>query len=326
MTDSRTAQAKRRRLGKGLQSIVGTQPVHIDTQQNTNNIPGPSSHNGQAAHVPADRIIEIGVDKIDAGRAQPRTRFDETALSTLADSIRAVGVLQPVVVRPAAGGRYELIAGERRLRASELAGRATIPAVVREMDDRTAAESALIENLQREDLNPIERALGIRGLIDRFGLTQQDVATRVGLDRSSVANLLRLIELEPEIRSLLETGELGLGHGKALLSFPPGPARVTVATRAAREGWSVRRLEGEAKSGGVAVSRPEKLSTDQADDDALVEVRDLERRLGEHLGTKVRVRAGRGGKGSLEIRFFGLDHFDDLMSRIGFADASDDAR
>lgn len=322
MTDSRTAQTKRRRLGKGLQSIVGTHPVHVDPQQNHNKPTLDPSHNGQIHVAATDRVIEIDVEKIDAGRSQPRTRFDGAALSALADSIRAVGVLQPVVVRPAVGGRYELIAGERRLRASGLAGRATIPAVVREMDDRTAAESALIENLQREDLNPIERALGIRGLIDRFGLTQQDVATRVGLERSSVANLLRLIELEPEIRSMLESGELGMGHGKALLSFSPGSARVTVASRAAREGWSVRRLEAEAKSGGASPIHPVVVGTGEADDGAHVEVRDLERRLGEHLGTKVRLRAGRGGKGSLEIRFFGLDHFDDLMSRIGFTDSA----
>ncbi|MBZ0172589.1 MAG: ParB/RepB/Spo0J family partition protein, partial [Phycisphaerales bacterium] len=180
-----------------------------------------------------ERVIAIALEDIEPGRHQPRTRFDDTALAALSDSIRAVGVIQPIVVRPAeTPGRYELVAGERRWRASKLAGLATIPALVRETSERSAAEAALIENLQREDLNPLERAAGLRGLVDRFGLTQQEVATRVGLDRSSVSNLLRLLELEPAISAMLETGELGLGHGKALLSAAPGQTRVELAKRA----------------------------------------------------------------------------------------------
>ncbi len=258
-------------------------------------------------------VVEVGLDAISPGRYQPRTSFDDQALASLAESIRAVGVIQPIVVRPGNDqGRYELVAGERRWRAAKLAGLSTIPVIVRQTDDQTAAEAALIENLQREDLNPIERAEGLRGLIDRFGLTQQEIAQRIGLDRSSVANLLRLLELEPEIREMIETGSLGLGHGKALLSRPPGDSRVALARRAAQGGWSVRRLESESKSArSTAKIRPT----------VYVEMQDLEKRLEAYLGTKVRVHAGRGGNGTLEIRFFGLDHFDDLMSRIGFMES-----
>jgi ParB family chromosome partitioning protein len=195
------------------------------------------------------------------------------------------------------------------VRAAKLAGLERIPAIVREADERAAAEAALIENLQREDLNPIERSDGLRGLIDRFGLTQQEVGERVGLDRSSVANLLRLGELEPEIRELLASGALGLGHGKALLPLSPGPGRVRAARQAASAGWSVRRLESFGRT-------PEREAP--AGEGASVETRDLERRLGEFLGTKVRVQASRSGSGTLTIRFFNLDHFDDLMSRIGY--------
>jgi ParB family chromosome partitioning protein len=323
MSEPHATSGKRRRLGKGLHAIVGHSPVAVHTEQSTTSKRGHTSPPGEPAGQSAPAVAqgvaashaegpaEVAIDLVDPGRHQPRTRFDDAALASLADSIRAVGVIQPIVVRPAAGGRYELIAGERRLRASKLAGLASIPAVVREVGEREAAEAALIENLQREDLNPIERAEGLRGLIERFGLTQQEIAARVGLERSSVANLLRLLELEGEIRGLLETGLLGLGHGKALLSAVPGPGRVALAARAVREGWSVRRLQAQAKAGAVKqapAARPERPA----------EERDLERRLGQHLGTRVRLRAGRGGKGAVTIAFYNLDHFDDLMSRIGF--------
>lgn len=325
MSEQQTGQAKRRRLGRGLQAIVSPHPgqhipvqitdekpvkaapVEIEVSREANPPESVDSDSG------ADGVVRsIRLDRIDPGRHQPRTRFDGEALASLAASIRAVGVIQPVVVRPGSGGRFELIAGERRVRAAGLAGLEEIPAIVRESDERSAAESALIENLQREDLNPIERGEGIRGLIDRFGLTQQEVALRVGLDRTSVSNLVRLLELEGEIRALLVEGALGLGHGKVLLSMAPGAARVGYAKRCSDEGWSVRRLEAAVKS---SLQRPAAIRAVGA---VSAEMADLEKRLGEHLGTRVRVRAGRAGRGSLMIRFYNLDHFDDLMSRIGY--------
>lgn len=317
MANPKTTPTKRRRLGKGLHAMVEAHTNKQETDQNTNKIKShTNSHNLEEARPPelaGGRVADIGVDAIEPNRHQPRKQFDDEALSALADSIRAVGVIQPIIVRRAAGpGRYELIAGERRWRASKLAGLATIPAIVRESDERTAAEAALIENLQREDLNPIERSEGLRGLIERFGLTQQEAASRVGLDRSSVANLLRLHELEPEIRAMLREGRLGFGHGKALLSISAGQQRLVAAGRAAEGGWSVRRLEDEARG------RTEKPSSHHDEGTGSVEMQDLEKRLGAHLGTKVRVHAGRNGHGTLVIRFFGLDHFDDLMSRIGY--------
>ncbi len=309
MNQKKTTPKRSRRLGRGLQSIVSE---HTDTQS-IPNIEHTVINTGPSAAETGRGVLEIPLDSINPGRFQPRSSFDETALASLAESIRAVGVIQPVVVRPAnEPGRYELVAGERRWRAARLAELSSIPAIIRESDDRTTAEAALIENLQREDLNPIERAEGLRSLIDRFNMTQQEVAQRVGLDRSSVANLLRLLELEPDIRKMIENGTLGLGHGKALLSRPPGDSRIGLARRAAEGGWSVRRLESESKNArSTAKIRPT----------VSVEMQDLEKRLETYLGTKVRVHAGRGGNGTLEIRFFGLDHFDDLMSRIGFTES-----
>ncbi|USO00111.1 MAG: ParB/RepB/Spo0J family partition protein [Phycisphaeraceae bacterium] len=325
MSESKPTSAKRRRLGKGLHAIVGAHPAAINTEQKQiiqSHHERPAGHRHVSPAEPVvevdhgDRVVLIALDRITPGRHQPRSSFDDAALASLADSIRAVGVIQPIVVRSAGSDGFELIAGERRWRAARLAGHSEIPAIVRESDERTSAEAALIENIQREDLNPIERAEGLRGLLDRFGLTQQEIAARVGLDRSSVSNLIRLLELEPGIRSLLETGHLGLGHGKALLSVEPGGTRESLAKRAADGGWSVRRLEAESKKAALVVRRGAKEPDDE------IEMRDLEKRLGEHLGTKVRIRAGRGGRGTLVIGFFGLDHFDDLMSRIGYTESN----
>ncbi len=271
-------------------------------------------------------VRRIPLESIRPGRHQPRAVFDDAALESLASSIRSVGVIQPITVRPDPDGEYELVAGERRWRASRLAGLEDIPALVVDIDEQSAAETALIENLQREDLNPIERADAIRRLIDTFGFSQSVVAERVGLDRSSVSNLLRLAELEAPVRDMLATGLLGLGHGKALLSLPEGPARVETATRASREGWSVRRLEEEARRLKQRGETPGTATRNGTVDDGMgdVETRALEKRLGEHLGTKVSLRVDRSGKGAIQLRFFDLDHFDDLMSRIGFDPGSSD--
>ena len=350
----------KRRLGKGLSAMLDTThasnppkegterttqhavnktvvppaaPVEVkigeptDTKQNTTTLtsdraPSTPVEGDQVNKDTAGAVTRVPLAEIVAGRHQPRKAFDDEALESLAASIRSVGVIQPVTLRRASGGGYELIAGERRCRAARLAGLTDVPAMVVEVNEQIAAETALIENLQREDLNPIERADAIRGLIDAFGYSQSAVAERVGLDRSSVSNLLRLADLEPGIRDLLASGALGLGHGKALLSLDAGPARVDLAEKAVREGWSVRRVEEESRRGKAAPATPGGARASIESGGGDVETRALEKRLGEHLGTKVSLRVDRAGKGTVQIRFFDLDHFDDLMSRIGF-DASE---
>lgn len=315
------------RLGRGLASLIGT-PVEvapsgrtssthiIDSDDQTQSPPvsgGPESSGA--------RSIPVGA--IVASRFQPREAFDEAALAGLAASIRASGVMQPVLVRKseAGAGRWELIAGERRWRAAQLAGLTEIPAVTVAIDDQQAAEWALVENVQREDLSAMERARALRGLADRFGMTHAALGERVGLERSSVANLIRLTELEPEVQQLLsERGESGdgglaLGHGKALLGARPGASRIAFAKRAARESWSVRRLEAAVKLANEGAShRGKQESVSPADP----QVRDLERQLSETLGTKVRLTTNADRtRGRIVIEFYGLDHFDGVVRQLG---------
>jgi len=210
---------------------------------------------------------------------------------------------------------FELVAGERRWRAAKLAGLTSIPAVVRDLSDEESAEWAIVENVQREDLNPVERAWAFKALTDRFGLSHGQIAERAGLDRSSVTNFVRLTELETTIQEMISAGRLNFGHGRALLAIAPGDGRVSLATEASREGWSVRRLERAAATIASAV-KPAPTTTIKTRPASL---EDLERRLGEYLGTRVSIVSDRGGKrGRVTMEFYGLDHFDGLMSRIGF--------
>jgi ParB family chromosome partitioning protein len=277
-----------------------------------------------------DGLVHISLERIERSRFQPRRVFDEVSIRGLAESIRASGLMQPVIVRPRSesGGGFELIAGERRWRAAKEAGLREIPAIVRELSDRDAAQWALVENVQREDLNAMERAWAFRSLCDNFGLTQAQVAERVGLDRASVANAVRLTELEEPIRAMIESGLLAGGHGKALLSMAAGPARVKLAQRASKEAWSVRQLEREA-SGAVVGGRAGAVGAESPSDRgeaALLAAASrvaLEKQLGEHLGTRVSLAggggvAGKGAKGRLVIEFYGLDHFDGLLAKMGF--------
>jgi ParB family chromosome partitioning protein len=234
--------------------------------------------------------------------------------------------MQPVIVRPRRGGegaRYELVAGERRWRAAQMAGLEAIPAIVRDLSDEEAAQWALVENVQREDLNPMERAWAFRALAEKFHLTQAQIAERVGLDRASVANAVRLTELEPEICKMIERGQLSAGHGKALLAAVPGPVRMSLAQRAVSENWSVRQLErlsieatmAAAQGKVVAVSPPSR----ETELRALAARTALEKQLGEHLGTKVRIVTNKAGsRGRLTVEFYGLDHFDGLLGKMGF--------
>jgi len=227
--------------------------------------------------------------------------------------------MQPVVVRAAAKGGYELVAGERRWRAARMAGLSTIPAIVRELDDSAAAELALIENLQRADLNAIERASAFRALIVKFELTQAQVAERVGLDRSSVSNLLRLLELPADLQRLVADGSLSSGHAKVLVSVEDDARRRRLAERIIAEQLSVRQAEAALRE----LSKRREAEGGGAQSGQSANIEDLERRLGEHLRTRVRIVANAGAtKGRLVISFYGVDHFDGLLKQMGFGDDS----
>lgn len=272
----------------------------------------PASASGSLREIPVERIVP--------NPRQPRTDFDQAQIEGLAASIRQSGLMQPILVRPQGDG-FELVAGERRWRAAKLVGLETIPALVRVLDDQSSAELALIENVQREDLNPIERARALRRLSEDFGLTHQAIADRVGLDRASVTNLVRLADLDDACAMLVRSGTLSQGHAKALLSISDHKARLSLAERAIAQEWSVRELERQvqirhqAEKGARPVSAP--AAQDPSARDA--NVADLEQRLSAHLGTRVRIQLGRKkGSGRLVLDFYNLEQFDGIMQRIGF--------
>jgi ParB family chromosome partitioning protein len=335
MTNGPTPFKKPARLGRGLSALVGTNPpVRVDAA----GAGAAQSTNIQTSPEPgAGGLVLLPVDSIRANPSQPRRHFDDDALIGLAESIRQDGVMQPVVVRRAGDGDgYELVAGERRLRASKLAGLETIPAILREADDRASAELALIENLQRADLNPVERALAFRALADRYQLTHAQIGERVGMDRASVSNHLRLLDLDDEILSMVGEGRLGFGHARALLGIADGARRLVLARLAAEDSWSVRAVEraaaeegtaGGADGPGATASGENSLrgvATQQNDIPGQTRARavldDMERRLSEHLGTRVILRTDRSGrKGTLTLEFFSLDQFDGLLERLGYS-------
>ncbi|MCH8858244.1 MAG: ParB/RepB/Spo0J family partition protein [Proteobacteria bacterium] len=309
------------RLGKGLSGLIN-QPVAIDLQTepkiDRSPVPTPGSDPAVAASAPkSGEMASLATGSIRPNPYQPRQTFDQESLDQLADSIRRSGIIQPIAVRKVGGERgWELVAGERRWRAAQLAGLKTIPAVICEASDREAAERSLVENLQREDLNPMERAQAFQNLIERFGFSQSDVAQRVSLARASVANLLRLLELEPEIQEFLRTGQLSLGHGKALLGAARGSSRVGAARRAVAERWSVRQAERWASG---ETKRQSGQAKKVLGNEAPSQKTELERQLSEHMGTRVRLTSGsRSGQGRLTIEFYSLEQFDGLMEKIGF--------
>jgi ParB family chromosome partitioning protein len=320
--------AKPRRLGRGLSGLIGIEvPVSVAAPVTdaapANNIILHTEDNvtSMGVTVPGPIIATITMVSVDAivpSPFQPRRVIDETALAQLADSIKHAGVMQPIIVRARPDGVYELVVGERRWRAARRAGLDEVPALVRALEDADAAEWALVENVQREDLNAMERAWALRSLAERFNLTHAELAERVALDRSSVANLIRLTDLEPEIAELIAQGSLNAGHGKALLSVPAGSLRVTLAQEAARSTWSVRRLEAESQAQARAAKArvPGTIASDESVPRSAV-LRDLERQIGQQLGTKVAILADRKGtKGRVQIEFYGLDHFEGLLARM----------
>lgn len=295
--------AKKRGLGRGLDALLG--PKGAVT---------PVTVAAVAEPQPGEALRKLPIDQLQPGKYQPRRDMDEGKLAELADSIKAQGIIQPILVRQIEGGRYEIIAGERRWRASRLAGLEVVPAVVRELEDRTVIAMALIENIQREDLNPLEEAEALARLVSEFTLTHAEAAQAVGRSRASVSNLLRLIDLPIGVRVLLETRRLEMGHARALLTLAPELA-TKLAEEAAEQGWSVREVEHRAQqfaAGKVPGARKAKPSptAPQAD------IASLETELSESLGAKVAISHGRGGKGKLVIHYTDLDTLDGVLERL----------
>ncbi|HWI25023.1 MAG TPA: ParB/RepB/Spo0J family partition protein [Lysobacter sp.] len=298
--------AKKRGLGRGLEALLG---------------PKAAAETPPLEAQPGESLRKLPVAQLQPGRYQPRTGMDPAKLSELAESIRAQGVIQPIVVREiegAKGGvRYEIIAGERRWRASQEAGLTEIPAVVRVVDDHAVIAMALIENIQREDLNPLEEALALQRLIDEFDLTHAQAADAVGRSRAAVSNLLRLLELPADIRVLVETRALEMGHARALLTLTP-QAAIALARQAAENGWSVREVEHRVQqlASGQVPGAINAKKTKAAKAKPQADIATLERELSESLGTRVNVLHGRGGKGRLVIHYSDLDALDGVLERL----------
>ena len=262
-------------------------------------------------------LRQIPLELISANPHQPRRQFDDESLIALADSIRARGVIQPVLVRPLAGGRYELVAGERRWRAAQIAELETIPAVVRQRDDAASLELAVIENMAREDLNPVEEARACAGLVEELGLTREEVGLRVSRSRVAVSNLIRLLDLPDEALELLERRELSEGHGRALLLVSDNSQRRSLARQAVARGWSVRELESHARV-AEAGSRPAaeaapSARTEHPDRQAAIE--QIADSLGSALGADVKVRAGARGY-TAQLTFASLEEALELARRL----------
>jgi ParB family transcriptional regulator, chromosome partitioning protein len=280
--------AKARGLGRGLDALLG----------------------GEEQTVAAGEALrDLAVDALQPGKYQPRTRMDPEALKELAVSLQAQGLMQPILVRPIADGRYEIVAGERRWRAARIAGFATVPALVREVPDRQALEAALVENIQREDLNPLEEAAGILRLIQEFGMTHQHIAETLGRSRTAVTNLLRLLELAPAVRELLASGELDVGHARALLALP-AEDQIRLAREVAAKRLSVREVENRV---GSALKRPMTRGRPRPDRD----IQRLEEEWSNRLGTTVMIKTGaKKGSGKLVISYSSLDQLDTLLARL----------
>jgi ParB family chromosome partitioning protein len=271
-----------------------------------------------AAAGPRDaELRELPVSTVRPNPAQPRKQFDDEALQALADSLGERGVLQPVLVRPLAGGQYELVAGERRWRAAQLAGLKTVPAIVQDRDDAKTLEDALIENMAREDLNPVEEARAVAALVEELGLTREAVGRKVGRSRVAISNLLRLLDLPDEVLEALQTGDLTEGHGRALLMAEDHADRRRLARAAAAEGWSVRVTEQRAREANEdPVTRPAgRAAGSRVHPDQEAAMAQIAERLGSALGTDVRVRP-RGTGYKVELVFADQDEADALADRL----------
>ncbi|MFV1982219.1 MAG: ParB/RepB/Spo0J family partition protein [Thiohalomonadales bacterium] len=292
---------KKRGLGRDLNALLGgSAKKMVNTAANENN-----SEDGDLRNLP--------VDILQRGRYQPRHEIEPEALQELADSIKAQGVVQPIVVRPLSEpGKYEIIAGERRWRACQLAGVHEIPAVIRDVPDQTAMAIALIENIQREDLNPIDESMALQRLIDEFGLTQQETGDAVGRSRPAVANLLRLLSLNTEVKTMLEKGELEMGHARALLAIEGGK-QTLIAREVVKKGLSVRETEQLVRKESQSGDKTNKKKSDPVINP---DVEKLQTDLSEKLGAKVQIQYSAKGKGKLIVQYNSFDELDGILEHI----------
>lgn len=280
--------AKSRGLGRGLDALIPTAAPKAQEQ------PAVPQREGEA-------VLKLSLADIDPNREQPRKRFETEALEQLAQSMRNVGVLQPIIVSATEGGRYRIIAGERRWRAARLAGLSTIPAIVRDMDAAHTREAALIENLQRDDLNPVEEAQAIRQLMDDFGATQEQIAGKLGKSRPAIANAVRLLTLPDEVLELVREGKLTAGHARALVVLDDPERQIKLALMAVEKGWTVRQIEAAAQlpAGGTEHKCPPRLP----------ELTDMERMAREVFGTRAQM-SGTLEKGKLTLSYYSRDDLD----------------
>lgn len=282
---------KKKGLGRGLTALLGNSDVEAMIEPQSN-----------------DELRHIDVDLIERGPWQPREHFDEETLQELADSIAQQGVVQPIVVRQRSQNRFEIVAGERRWRASQKAGLSKIPAVIKTFDDQTAAAVSLIENIQRENLNPLEESTALKRLVEEFDMTHQQVADTVARSRATVSNLLRLQDLNPDVKTLLAMRDIEMGHARALLAIE-GMEQSSVAKDVAKKGLSVRETEALIRKLSAPAKKPK---TSRKDPDIIR----LEERLTERLGAQVHIKQKANGKGSLEIAYTSLDVLDGILKQI----------
>jgi ParB family transcriptional regulator, chromosome partitioning protein len=286
------AVAKKKGLGRGLEALLG----------------GGADITAAAKIDGAPQVLPLG--KLQAGKYQPRTRMDEGSLQELAASIRAQGLMQPILVRPVSAEKYEIIAGERRFRAAHLAGLADVPVLVKDVPDQAAAAMALIENIQREDLNPLEEAQGIQRLLDEFDFTHEQAAESVGRSRSAVSNLLRLLNLAAPVQTMLLAGDLDMGHARALLAVDAA-TQITLANQVVNKRMSVRETERLVTATTKAVPTVKAREHDGGRD-----TRRLEEELSDLLVAAVKIKMGRRGRGQLQIDFGDLDALEGILARL----------
>jgi ParB family chromosome partitioning protein len=294
--------APKRKLNRGLEALLGTGLLNkADTDTASSSV-----MDGQTAPSGTSPLMEVPIEQLQRGVYQPRRNFAQDALQSLADSIKAQGILQPIVARPLAGGGFEILSGERRWRAAQLAQLANVPVVIKEVSDEAAIAIGLIENIQREDLNPVEEGLGLKRLQDEFGLNQEQVANAVGRSRPAVANLMRLLQLESEVLSMLERREIDAGHAKVLLALTGGD-QVRAARQVTQRGLSVRQTEALVRA--LIADQPAVTPTDP-------NISRLEADLSNQFGAQVKIRHHQNGRGRLEIHYTTLDELDGVLKKI----------
>ena len=315
------ADKRRGGLGRGLEYLFAESPLtepasvleptksSINDEANKSKPQRPAQSRASKASDPAESVVYISLNDIKPNASQPRKNFNQEALQELADSIKEHGVIQPVLLRPAVKG-YELVAGERRWRAARLAGLKSIPAIVRELTERQNAFYALIENMQREDLDPIEEGDGIIEIIGNYGLTQEEAAKVIGKSRSYVTNAMRVAKLPADIRSMVSSGALSAGHARAIAGLSSEALQLEAAAKAVKEGWSVRQIESYTGTKTRGRRKAAKGKTKSAD------VRAVEQSLTEHLGAKVRIN-GTEKQGKLEIEYYSREELDRLVELLG---------